>query len=494
MSRGPRFVAGWWIAALLGPRVALAAVQAPTDPDSARRVYAALVAADSFDSRAVFRLARLTPRAAEALRLYRRYTQLEPDDPWGHMALGDALARAGRYHEGLASYAVAERLAPGERDVAVGRARLHARAGRTDAAVAAYERWLAHHEDDAEAWRELGRELMRAGRARGAASAFERSLALEPDGVTGRRLTLARAASLPAIDPHATWSRDSDGNTALGFGGELDISPEDRLRWGVSLRRVGLADGLNTASLLGVGVRARWRPRATVSVRAALDAERLESSATADPARVRPALDARVSVRAPGGGPSLDIQTQSAVLSAGPALLASQVRRTEAALRLDLPLRPLRLRAGARGAAVSGGGLTNYRSWLSGGAAIPVADGIEMVGLYHRLSYRDSTSAGYFAPRLAEVLEVGSYVEVEPGGWLLALDVGAGAQRTAPHGQLMGDWKPALRLWGLTQVTLSPGRNLRLEVEAYDTQVAPLAATTGAWRYLSTSLGLRLAL
>src|SRR2546426_6928773 len=50
------------------------------------------------------------------------------------------------------------------RSAIVGRARVLARARRTDAAIAAYEQWLAAHPTDAEAWRGLGRGRTRADR------------------------------------------------------------------------------------------------------------------------------------------------------------------------------------------------------------------------------------------------------------------------------------------------------------------------------------------
>ena len=52
---------------------------------------------DSNQSRAVFRLAQLEDSPRQALPLYRRYVRLERHDPWGFMAMGDALADLGRF-------------------------------------------------------------------------------------------------------------------------------------------------------------------------------------------------------------------------------------------------------------------------------------------------------------------------------------------------------------------------------------------------------------
>src|SRR6266576_2290592 len=107
------------------------------DATTAAREYAAALAVDPENSRATYRLADLSKRSdpARALRLFRRYVALEPSDPWGFIALGDALARSGRYGDALRSYDDALRVAPGERDAVIGRLRVLARAGHTDAAA-----------------------------------------------------------------------------------------------------------------------------------------------------------------------------------------------------------------------------------------------------------------------------------------------------------------------------------------------------------------------
>jgi hypothetical protein len=397
----------------------------------------------------------------------------------------------GRYRAALAAYAAAERLAPKERDVAVGRARLHAQAGHTEAAIRAYERWLVANAADAEAWRELGRERLRAGRPRAAVRALERSVSLLPHGVTSRRLAAARAESAPMVEPVAIWSRDSDRNAGLGFGAAADILAGEAARLGVSARRTALEDGLNTASVADLAVRTRVRPRAPVTFDVSLGVQRLESSVGAEPPVSRPMFAARVAVRAPGTGARGEARLEGGALAASPELLANRVRRTEGALKLDVPLGGLRLRGAGRAAALDAGVERNVRTLLSGGVAAPVREGVELIGMYHRLRYSDSTSAGYFAPRLSEGLEAGSYAEISAGNWLVALDLAAGAQRAALRRQVMGDWTPSFRFWALAQVTLAPGRDLRFEVEAYDTQLAPVAATTSSWRYLSGTIGLR---
>src|SRR5438552_16810317 len=139
----------------------------------AKSLYRAVLASDPDNSRAAFQLARLSPPAsAEAVALLRRYVKLEPGDPWGNMALGDALAKAGKVDEAIEQYGLARRKAPAESDVYVGLGRILRGAGRTDELVMNYEEWTSRQPKNAEAWSELGRARQRAKRYVEAADAY----------------------------------------------------------------------------------------------------------------------------------------------------------------------------------------------------------------------------------------------------------------------------------------------------------------------------------
>jgi Flp pilus assembly protein TadD len=466
------------------------------DTRTAEREYAAALLADPENSRATFRLAQLRRRdAAEALRLFRRYVELEPSDPWGYMAVADLLSRAARHDAALEWCNAALRLAPGERDAIVGRARVLARARRTDAAIAAYAQWLAGHPTDAEGWRELAREQQRAGRPQDATRSLERAQALAPDPSTVERLAVARGAAAPAITPLVSGTRDSDGNTTFRIGAMAELPTRGPARLGVVASREQVRDAFATADLDHLALRAAWQPRAVLKVDAAAGATWVDAIGGLS-ATVIPTGQVRARWRAPAAGPTIDLRVQRSVLAASPVLVANQVVRTEVRTMVELPVvRSLRLRGIGRTAALSDSADVNRRTTVSGVVALAAMPAVEVSGQFHETRYARPSAAGYFAPRLAQVLEAGTYMEFETSASVLfALDIGAGVNRVAAHGLAAGPWRRALRLYALIVVPLAPGREVRFELEGEDSALASEAATAAEWRYGSASLALRWAL
>jgi len=394
--------------------------------------YAAVLAADPENSHATYRLAQLTRNdPAAALRLFQRYVELEPEDPWGYMAVADALAQAGRYPEALQSYDDALRLAPGEPEAIAGRAKVFPR---------------------------------------------------------------ARVAA-PAVTPLVSGSRDSDGNTTFRIGGSAELAAQGALRLGVEANRDRVTDGVATAGLAQIALRAAWRPSRLASIEGALGGTRLEPSDSGS-TTVVPTGRLRARWRSSHGA-AVDVRAQRGVLAASPLLVDNRLVRTEVRTVVEIPVtRALKLRGLGRTAVLSDTADVNHRTELGLVLALPLSPAIELSGQVHQLRYSHASTAGYFAPRLGQVVEAGSYVELEsPGGWLLAIDVGAGAQRVAEFGGQPGPWTRSLRGYAFITAPLAPGRALQLELEWEDSKVAREAATTaGAWRYGSAALSLRWAL
>lgn len=460
----------------------------------AEREYRAVLQADPSRSRAVYQLAQLTSDGDEAVRLLRQYVALEPRDPWGHIALGDALARAGDLEAGLAAYDVAERLAPAERDVHVGRARLLARARRTERAIAEYERWTATHAADAEAWRELGAQRARAGRVRSAIAALVRAQAQQPDAKTARRIAYLRATIAPAVQSGAGGSLDSDLNRTVRIDLSAESQPGDA--WGATIASsaTSVGDGVSSLRVMDAQVALRWRPTAAIRLEGSGGGSFTESTA-ASAGSATPAGSLRLDWRQPGGGSSLNVRVSRSLVAASPLLVLNRVVRDEVAARADLEIAgPIRLRGIARASDISSLLDDNQRTLFGGGVVAAVSLG-ELAATVQQLEYSHPTTSGYFAPRAARIAELGVYTERESdGGVRLALDAAAGAQTVTNWGQAAPRWTPAYRAWGELALPLAPGRELRLEVEWYDAKIGSDVATSGTWSYGSARLGVRWAL
>jgi hypothetical protein len=487
---------------------------AADDVALARRLYQDVLRADPGQSRAVFRLAQLEPRAERALALLQQYCQLEPADVWGRLALSDQLARMGRIREALIANDSAAALAPDERDVAMGRARIFQRAGQRKQSLHVLAGWTDGHSEDGEAWDQLGREQVRAGRPRAAIRSFARADSLGSIPGASARLRAARSAAAPVFEPFGNYQRDSDGNTVRVAGLRGDVLVADGARVGFGARRGEVGDDTLTTQSTSVHATMRLRPDPAVRLDIDGNVRRFD-----DPMGVRwthPEIDARLRLRGSARGSALEVRGQHLTLGASPLLVLNQVTRTEARATLDLPLGALRLRPGGRFGVVeasipevlSGVPLPpsgprspgvrrnaerNTRAGVDAVLAWPVTTAFEWSAQYHRLSYERPSAAGYFAPRIAETIESGIYAELGTDGPVtLAADVGGGVQRMAPHGAAAGEWAAAFRLWSALDVPFRPGRSLWAEVEAYDALFAPTSvATSTSWRFLSLSLGLR---
>lgn len=475
------------------------------DRKQARALYGEVVARDSTQSRAVFRLAQLDESEARSLALYRRYIALEPGDPWGHMAEGDQLGLMGRWDEALAAYADASAIAPGERDVALGRARLLGRAGRPNIAATELAAWTARHPDDGEAWDQLGRMQMRAGRPRAAATAFQSAVR---HGVPGADLRLngARAASAPSVTPEAATLIDSDGNRSTRFGGSMDVMVMDGVRLGAGVQRHDIANDIDQEQ--GTDLLGRFTARLAPGVSLSLEGGAMQFDAAARPIGPPPMppapradeswtvfhASARLRARAAGSnGPSIDLRAERAQLAFSALLVSNRVTRSEARATVEIPLAQLRLRGNGRlGQLESAGEAANGRLGAEGALVLPLGS-VQPSIQYRVFGFQRASAAGYYAPRRAETVEGGLYFESgEEGRLSLAADLGAGAQRVMEHGGGERDWSPALRAWGQATLAIGPSRAWYVELEAYDAAFAPDGvATTGHWRFLSVASGLR---
>ncbi|MBI4460923.1 MAG: tetratricopeptide repeat protein, partial [Acidobacteria bacterium] len=474
---------------------------AEEDSTTAEQEYRAVLTLEPDNSHATFRLAQLLEKRdrAESERLFRRYLELEPEDAWGYMALAEFFAHADRYDQALRWYAEAVRHAPQERDAVLGRARVLGRSGHTDQAIDIYEQWLGSHPEDEAAWRELARERGRAGRPKSAQVALEQAAAIAPDEGTPERIEYFRRAAAPAIEPLGSFSWDSDGNARqrVRIGG--DFAAGDVARVGVAVGRTRVSDDFEDRSFSDFAVTTRWRPRAAFELHAAGGAVRLDSM-PGGPGMQRSAgylgtAEVRARATAPGGVARLDLRFNRNLLDATPALVANRIVRNEVRARPEFAItRRFRVRALGGVGSIRGGGERNTRSTVGGGAGWNLTPAVEVSANYAQIRYAHPSRAGYFAPDQIQTMQAGSYMEFEGNTALMALDLGAGAERLQEQGAGFGPWRPSLSAYALLSFMLRPGRELRFEMEGYDTQAGPVVAPTASWKYGSAAVSFHWAL
>jgi tetratricopeptide (TPR) repeat protein len=459
----------------------------------AQTLYRAVLAADPDNSRATFQLARLVrPGSPEAVSLLRRYVELEPRDAWGYMALGDALAKTGAVDEAVAQYATARRIAPAESDVYVGLGRILRDAGRTDDLVDDYERWVAAQPKNADAWLELGRARQRAKRYAEAADAYAASYAIRKDKRAEDALDGALAESGFSLHPFFGLANDTDQDRIKRWGLDAEWQLTPRSRWGLHTERAEVWDPFSSGTVDSLAAFAKWQPLSQLRLDALAGAAQLYTAQT----NVYRALGGlRLRWNRPTEGPALELRATQAPLLATPGLVAQPVELKEAKAGLDLPLEgPIRARVRGQAGVLDSPIDVNRRTGYQVGPVYRWRPAAEVGVFYSRLAYDHATTAGYFAPELAETLEIGTYIEYDDL-WPLsfAVDAGAGQQRVQKFGEDIRDWIATYRLWGMVSYALKPGMSLDLEVEHYDSPIAGNAvAPTANWRYNAALLSLRI--
>jgi len=304
----------------------------------------------------------------------------------------------------------------------------------------------------------------------------------------GMALFAGRTAAQSTISGQVTGSRDSDGNVTFRVGTTVDLTPSGTTRFGVTASHARVTDGLSAAGLDEIALRGGWRPGKGSSVDASAGLVRTAGS-------LAPSGQVRVRWRPASGGNglALDLRARRGILDGTPQLVANRVARSELGGVLNVPLvGALRIRGIGRAAVLRDSLASNWRTTVGGALVLAVLPGGELSGQYTELRHAHASTAGYFAPRLVQVIQAGSYLEVETARELtLALDVGAGVARVAAQGAPLGPWRPALRGYAMLGLPLGGRTQLWLEVEAEDSPGAGEVATSPSWRYLSTALSLR---
>jgi tetratricopeptide (TPR) repeat protein len=417
----------------------------------------------------------------DALLRYDSVLTVQPGSREALLGRARTLSWAGRLDEARSVYRSMIAKDSTDRDAVLGVAQLHAWKGDLAAAEQGYRAVLMRNSRDADARVGLGYVYLWQGRAGAAGRQAGYALAIDSTHKAARELRhLVRANARPSVESSANWSNDSDHNTSfwqtlaasapLGggvgiFGSVNALEASDPVR---QATRVGGELGLSIAAghfqLTGAAGARRLNPeiadpRTVATYRGQL--------------RYRPA-------------PAL-----------GFGISYSRVPFDEIASLIERELDMELLEAGFDARPVSG--LTVYAGggelWLSdGNSRWSGAAGLTQkilrhffIGVFGRALSYDHRGVGYFSPDRFSVLEGIAGYNLERGSWIGSLSGGVGAQQVGKQGVAQSEWHLEGRLgqrWG---------DGNRVEAFGLVTNSA-LSSTTGAFRYRSAGILVRLGL
>ena len=355
------------------------------DVAAAEREYTAVLAQNSQEPRALFRLAQLRQHVPHAsVTLLQQYVRVVPSDAWGYLALAHAFARDGRARLALDAYANALVQEPKDRDIRLGYPRLLERLGRTDSAISAFEEWLDQNPGDDEVWRELAGVLQRAGRVRHATRALERAREVTPtDTALGRRIESMRARTAPTIQLGILGAGETGVNTR-GTSMSADMAAGDSTRVGIIYQRRWVSSFEDAAQSQRIGLVASGRPRANLQLNANGGASWTPSESIQTSA-FRPEGAFRIR-RIKGNGSMFDVRVQRDSIEASPELVRDPVSRIQIFSAIDVPLhRRWRLLGHARVARLTRHDDENRRTGFATGLAFVVAPTVRVITQWQQI-------------------------------------------------------------------------------------------------------------
>lgn len=482
---------------LLLPLVA-AAVQLPEaeeafrrgDQHAARAGYEAVLAKDSTNVRAQYRLAVLDSWDGKLQRSLERFVllrRLEPADADIMVAQARVLAWAGQNHASELLYDSVLARAPNRSDALAGRARAVAWAGDLERAERLWREALDAHPDDAEIVVGLAQTLFWMGKPELAESYAARARQLAPDDRGARDLlSLVRAALRPEISTGSNYAHDSDDNAFFAQDGSFSTSLGRNLRGTLQAGWRRATDPVRTASSYGAGGYVIAPLGHGTVLRAGLGLRRLDAGAgiTYAPLTAQLGLGFR-----PARFASLSVAYSRTAFDETALLIESGYVVNSADLSFDVTPRPGVSVSGGGGAAWFSDAVSNRR--LGGVLAVMVAvrKGLEAGVLGRTMGFRiPNPGAGYFAPDRFSVLEARGAYTWRKERWGVRADGGLGIQQVGAGAPTQSVWHAGLA------ITRGWSANSELALVGSLTNSAASrsgTATAAGFKYAGISLRLR---
>ena len=270
------------------------------------------------------------------------------------------------------------------------------------------------------------------------------------DVVTAERGYAAVLAVDPAPVQVGFIGASETGASASGTSIGVEFPGGDRGRVGVHYQRRSVASVGDAAQTQWLGFRASARPRSDVQLSLSGGAGWTPSPERAEASRLRPDVAFQVRRSGASEGLILEVKAQRDPIDVTPDLVRAPVSRTRVVTSVDVPVGgPWRLRGQAHAAVLMREDERNRRTGGTAGVGVAVTPAIRLAAQWHQTRNSNPAARGYFAPAIAEVVEIGLELKGEYDRATIALDAGGGLQRFQRADQPMGAWAPTLRVWGL---------------------------------------------
>ncbi len=453
------------------------------DYRTARALYDSVLARDSLNPRALYRLAVFDSWDGKLTQSLARFVKLRGLDPSADVMVAHArvLAWDGqtRWSEALQDSALA--LNPDRSDALAGRARAVAWSGDLDRAERLWRDALERHPDDPEILVGLAQTLYWEGEPGLAEGYVARARALAPTDRTARDLfDMVRAERRPAVRVSSDAANDIEHNRFVSLNGTFSASLSPALRGTLraSWRRNDLRDAVGMSQGLDGWLVRSFREGTTV--RAGVGARTLDSdSGTPTFATVQAGVGLR-----PAKFTSIGIGYSRYPFDETAVLVQKAFVWDELEVSTDIAPNPgLDISAAGNAAWLSDG---NRRLIGSVAAMVGIGRGLRVGGYARIMGYREANPRrGYFAPDRFTLGEGRVVYGWRRQRWAVRLSGGVGAQQVGTGAATQAEWH------GDVSVSRSWRAINELALVALYTNSAAArsgAETTPAYRYWSVGL------
>jgi tetratricopeptide (TPR) repeat protein len=441
-------------------------------------------AADPADVEAALAHARVRSwnhQYTAALATYDTVLARHPELRDAELGRAQTLSWAGRLQEADSMYRRLIRKNSSDREARLGQAQVSAWGGKLDAAAQEYRAILAQNPGNVEATTGLAYVQYWRGNVAESRRLVTAALAADSTHRSARELrrTISEATR-PAIELTAAWSNDSDRNTSFWQTLGTTVSAGDYVTLTGSVNALETSDPVRTGQ--------RFRAEAGLS----LTVGSVTLSGAGGARRIIPEL-----------APSRTSATYRGRLGFSPATVIrihagySRTPFDEIAALMERALDMESFEAGfdarpLRGFSLYGSGSQlwlsdgNSRSGAVAGLSQKIGRRLSLGALGRRLSYQ-RRGIGYFSPDRFSVLEGTAVYAIATRLWEGSMGGGLGAQQVGKSGAAQTEWHVdgrVARRWGVGN---------RVELFGSITNSA-LSSTTGAFRYRSAGINVRLGL